>query len=70
MTKHVCPHYRGSKSGMPIRRYLRKIKIQIGRALGGKGIRIQGEICRLTDSIFVIGLIPLFVQWPGIDGND
>ena len=55
---------------MPIRTYLRKIKIQIGRAFGGKGILIQGEICCLTGSIFVTGLIPLFELWAGIDGND
>ena len=55
---------------MPNRAYLRKIKIQIGRALGGKGIRIQGGICCLTGSIFVTGLIPLFEQWAGIDSND
>ena len=55
---------------MPIRTYLRKIKIQIGRALGGKGVRIQGEICSLTGSIFVTGFFPLFEQWAGIDGND
>ena len=56
-------------AGMPIRTYLRKIKIQNGRALGGKGVRIQGEICCLTGSIFVTGLIPLFEQWAGIDDN-
>jgi len=67
MFVHIIEVQRG---GMPIRTYLQKIKIQIGRALGGKGIRIQGEIWCLTDSIFVIGLIPLFVQWAGIDGND